>query len=112
MTKKILAGALALAMAAGAWAQAKPASITIGFQVIPNDELLAKAQGLYEKELGVKVEFKQFDSGCDVEHGVRLGLPRLWSRRQHLRPRWASRAVWPTRCFGSTTSSARPKRWL
>jgi len=47
-------------------AEAKPDAITIGFQVIPNDEILAKAQGWYEKELGVKVNFKQFDSGRDV----------------------------------------------
>ncbi len=73
MIKKILAWSLALAVAAGAWAQDKPASITIGFQVIPNDELLAKAQGWYEKELGVKVEFKQFDSGRDVNTAFASG---------------------------------------
>jgi len=73
MTRNILAGALALVLTAGAWAQAKPASITIGFQVIPNDELLAKAQGWYEKELGVKVEFKQFDSGRDVNTAFASG---------------------------------------
>jgi len=74
MTKTILAGALILAaMADGAWAQAKPASIAIGVQVIPNDELLAKAQGWYEKELGVKVEFKQFDSGRDVNTAFASG---------------------------------------
>jgi taurine transport system substrate-binding protein len=72
MTKKILALALIL-VATGAWAQTKPTSITIGFQVIPNAELLAKAQGWYEKELGVKVEFKQFDSGRDVNTAFASG---------------------------------------
>lgn len=46
--------------------QSKPKSITIGFQTIPNDEILAKAKNLYESNLGVKVNFKQFDSGKDV----------------------------------------------
>lgn len=44
----------------------KPDAITIGIQAIPNDEVLAKAKGWYESELGVKVNFKQFDSGKDV----------------------------------------------
>lgn len=73
MTKIALVGALFLALTVGVSAQVKPASITIGFQVIPNDELLAKAQGWYEKELGVKVEFKQFDSGRDVNTAFASG---------------------------------------
>jgi taurine transport system substrate-binding protein len=44
----------------------KPKVITIGYQAIPNDEILAKAKGWYESELGVKVNFKQFDSGRDI----------------------------------------------
>lgn len=44
----------------------KPTVINIGFQVIPNDEIVAKAKGWYEQELGVKVNFVQFDSGRDV----------------------------------------------
>lgn len=44
----------------------KPEVINIGFQAIPNDEILAKAKDWYESELGVKVNFKQFDSGRDV----------------------------------------------
>lgn len=43
-----------------------PDAITIGFQVIPNDEILAKAKGWYESELGTTINFKQFDSGRDV----------------------------------------------
>jgi len=57
----------------------KPAAITIGIQAIPNDEVLAKAKGWYEKELGVTVNFKQFDSGRDVNtaiaaKGIDIGL--------------------------------------
>ncbi|MNO46367.1 Taurine-binding periplasmic protein precursor [compost metagenome] len=45
---------------------AKPESITVGFQDIPNDEIVAKAKEWYEDELGVPVNFKKFDSGRDV----------------------------------------------
>ncbi|MBV4416046.1 taurine ABC transporter substrate-binding protein [Clostridium tyrobutyricum] len=44
----------------------KPDIVTIGYQQIPNDELLAKSKEWYEKELGAKVKFVQFDSGKDV----------------------------------------------
>lgn len=63
---------------AGLWSggvarAATPESITIGFQVIPNAELLAKARGWYESDLGVKVDFKQFDSGRDVNTAFAAG---------------------------------------
>ncbi|MCH3963680.1 MAG: aliphatic sulfonate ABC transporter substrate-binding protein [Clostridium sp.] len=45
---------------------ASPSVITIGYQQIPNDEILAKSKNWYEKELGTKVKFVQFDSGKDV----------------------------------------------
>ncbi|MDF2925539.1 MAG: taurine transporter substrate-binding protein [Paenibacillaceae bacterium] len=48
--------------------QAKPEAVTIGFQDIPNDEIVAKVKGWYEDELGVKVNFKKFDSGRDVNN--------------------------------------------
>lgn len=44
----------------------KPDVVTIGYQQIPNDEILAKSKNWYESELGVKVKFLQFDSGKDV----------------------------------------------
>lgn len=47
-------------------ASSKPESITIGYQDIPNDEIVAKAKDWYADELGVKVNFKKFDSGRDV----------------------------------------------
>ena len=46
----------------------KPDTVNIGYQDIPNDEILAKAKGWYESELGVKVNFKKFDSGRDVNN--------------------------------------------
>ncbi len=76
--------ALAIALAAGfsspLFAQAKPEKVTIAYQVIPNEEIIAKALGWHEKALGgVKVEWRQFDSGRDVNTamasgGVDIGL--------------------------------------
>src|SRR3989304_4857611 len=47
----------------GLWAQAKPVKVTIGYQVIPNNEIIAKANGWHEKEMGVKIDWKQCDWG-------------------------------------------------
>jgi taurine transport system substrate-binding protein len=47
---------------------AKPETVNIAFQDIPNDEIVAKVKGFYESELGVKVNFKKFDSGRDVNN--------------------------------------------
>lgn len=57
---------LAGSIPSGIAAEAKPKEVVIGVQVIPNGETLAKAKGWYEKALGTKVSFKQFDSGRDV----------------------------------------------
>lgn len=76
----LLAGGLALLLAgqltacgqsepaSGATGTAKPEAVTIGFQDIPNDEIVAKVKGWYEEELGVTVNFKKFDSGRDVNN--------------------------------------------
>lgn len=53
--------------------ESKPEEINIAFQVIPNGEALAKAKNWYESELGVKVNFKQFDSGRDVNTAILSG---------------------------------------
>lgn len=50
-----------------------PDSIIIGYQNIPNDEIVAIAKGWYESELGVTVELKQFDSGRDVNTAFAAG---------------------------------------
>ncbi|MBN7773980.1 aliphatic sulfonate ABC transporter substrate-binding protein [Clostridium aminobutyricum] len=57
----------------------KPEVINIAIQAIPNDEIVAKAKNWYESELGVKVNFRQFDSGRDVNTamlsgGIDIGL--------------------------------------
>jgi taurine transport system substrate-binding protein len=63
-----------------AQAEQLPKEVRIGFQVIPNAELLTKALGLAEKKFpGVKVTWVQFDSGRDVNTafaagGIDLGL--------------------------------------
>lgn len=77
-TRWIIIG-LAMLVLLGGWgvvqlqAQAKPAKVTIGYQVIPNNETIAKALGWHEKELGVKIDWKQFDSGRDVNTAMLAG---------------------------------------
>lgn len=66
----LVAGAV---LASGLWAQAKPDKVIIGYQVIPNNEIIAKALGWHEKELGVKIDWKQFDSGRDVNTAMAAG---------------------------------------
>jgi len=61
------------ALVSGLWAQAKPDKVTIGYQVIPNNEIIAKALGWHEKEMGVKIDWKQFDSGRDVNTAMAAG---------------------------------------
>jgi taurine transport system substrate-binding protein len=54
--------------------QDKPKEIRIGYQVIPNAELLAKATGLYEKKFeGIKVSLHQFQSARDVNTAMAAG---------------------------------------
>ncbi|MBD2102983.1 aliphatic sulfonate ABC transporter substrate-binding protein [Leptolyngbya sp. FACHB-261] len=53
---------------------ADPKAIRVGFQVIPNAELLAKAMGAVEKEFpNSKVTWIQFDSGRDVNTAMASG---------------------------------------
>ncbi len=61
------------AFAPGVWAQAKPDQVTIGYQVIPNAEIIGKQLGWFEKEMGVKINWKQFDSGRDVNTAMAAG---------------------------------------
>jgi taurine transport system substrate-binding protein len=55
------------------WAQGKPDQVTIGYQVIPNAEIIGKQLGWFEKEMGVKINWKQFDSGRDVNTAILAG---------------------------------------
>jgi taurine transport system substrate-binding protein len=51
-----------------------PKEVTIGYQVIPNAELLVKTQGLAEKKFpDTKITWKAFDSGRDVNTAIAAG---------------------------------------
>jgi taurine transport system substrate-binding protein len=72
-----LAAILTLALSGGTvsevGAQAKPEKVVIGYQDIPNEEIIAKQLGWHEKEMGVKVDWKKFDSGRDVNTAIAAG---------------------------------------
>ncbi|HEU4323440.1 MAG TPA: aliphatic sulfonate ABC transporter substrate-binding protein [Roseiflexaceae bacterium] len=51
----------------------KPAAVRIGYQAIPNAELIAKQLGWHEQALGVPVEWRQFESGRDVNTAIAAG---------------------------------------
>lgn len=61
------------AFVSGLSAQAKPDQVTIGYQVIPNAEIIGKQLGWFEKEMGVRINWKQFDSGRDVNTAIAAG---------------------------------------
>lgn len=48
----------------------KPAKLRIAYQVIPNGAPIVKHYGWLEKELGIPIEWQQFDSGADVNRAV------------------------------------------
>lgn len=51
-----------------------PKEVTIGYQVIPNAELLVKTKGLAEKQFpDTKINWKAFDSGRDVNTAIASG---------------------------------------
>jgi taurine transport system substrate-binding protein len=54
----------------GAAAQQKPDKIVIGYLNLVNAQLVTKALGLHEKELGVPVQWVKFGSGGDVNNAV------------------------------------------
>lgn len=51
----------------------KPEVVRIGFQAIPNAELIAKQLKWHEDALGVPIEWLQFESGRDVNTAVASG---------------------------------------
>jgi taurine transport system substrate-binding protein len=70
-----LAGLVVLAggLVPGAEAQPRPDRVVIGYQDVPNEEIIAKQLGWHEKAWGVKVEWKKFDSGRDVNTAMAAG---------------------------------------
>jgi len=67
--------AAAAATAPTAAAATLPGTITIGYQNVPNGDLVVKNQGLLEKAFGpdVKIDWKLFDSGGSVNEAVLAG---------------------------------------
>lgn len=54
-------------------ADAPPREVVIGFQAIPNGEIVAKALGRHEETLGVPVRWVQFNSGSELNAAVASG---------------------------------------
>ena len=55
------------------FAQDKPVEFHIGYQKIPNAELVAKHLGWYEKELGVPIKWEFISSGVKAHKGLSDG---------------------------------------
>ena len=55
------------------YAQDKPPEFRIGYQKIPNAELVAKHLGWYEKELGVPIKWEFISSGVKAHKGLSNG---------------------------------------
>ena len=69
--KRSLVGIVAsVALTHGAAAESKPDKVVIGYLNLVNAQLVTKALGLHEKELGVPVEWVRFGSGGDVNRAV------------------------------------------
>lgn len=51
--------------------------VVIGFQAIPNGEIVAKALGWHEETLGVPVRWVQFNSGSELNAAVAAGSVHL-----------------------------------
>ncbi len=51
----------------------KPDVVRIGYQAIPNAELIAKQLQWHEQALGTKIEWRQFESGRDVNTAIASG---------------------------------------
>lgn len=49
-----------------AWAQEKPESVRFGYYAGPRPWIIGKAEGVFEKEMGTKVEWVQFGTGADA----------------------------------------------
>jgi taurine transport system substrate-binding protein len=58
---------------AAAGANPKPARLRIGYQAIPNAELVAKQLKWHEQTLGIPIEWRQFESGRDVNTAIAAG---------------------------------------
>lgn len=73
----VLLVALTLPLTVAACGQPAPAGklarLRIGFQAIPNAELIAKQLGWQEQTLGIPIEWRQFENGRDVNTAIAGG---------------------------------------
>ncbi|TVR61303.1 MAG: taurine ABC transporter substrate-binding protein [Spirochaetaceae bacterium] len=69
----ILALGVAVSAAAAGRSESRRNHVVIGFQAIPNGELVAKQLGWHEESLGVDVRWVQFNSGSELNAAVAAG---------------------------------------
>ncbi|MGD8268181.1 MAG: aliphatic sulfonate ABC transporter substrate-binding protein [Desulfobacterales bacterium] len=63
----------AVAVAWSAWAEETPRQLVIGYQMVPNAELIAKELGWQEKELGLPIQWEAYKSGRHVVEAIAAG---------------------------------------
>ena len=68
--RTLLAIIASTALVHAASAQQKPDKVVIGYLNLVNAQLVTKALGLHEKEMGVPIEWVKFGSGGDVNRAV------------------------------------------
>jgi taurine transport system substrate-binding protein len=78
IAKRVVGVALALSIVAGfgleaARAAEKPEVVRLGFFGGPRPWIIGKAQGLFEKDLGTKVQWVQFSSGAGALNSLAAG---------------------------------------
>ena len=69
---------------------AKPATVVIGYQTVAAPWAWGWKAGLFDKEMGVKTEWKEFSAGTDVDAALASGsiaFGYLGSDRNHLERR-------------------------
>src|SRR5260370_11556359 len=71
--RTLLAIIASTALVHAASAQQKPDKVVIGYLNLVNAQLVTKALGLHEKEMGVPIEWVKFGSGGDVNRAVAAG---------------------------------------
>lgn len=59
--------------AAGGRAESRPPEVVIGYQAIPNGEIVAKELGWHEQSLGARVRWVQFNSGSELNVAIAAG---------------------------------------
>lgn len=71
--RQIILIAFAAAVAWSAWAEETPRQLNVGYQMVPNAELIAKELGWQERELGLPVKWEAYKSGSHVVAAIASG---------------------------------------